>query len=57
MSIKEILTNEEIKELNERIDEILNQNDMPPVEQYERVEDIMLDYGLEMDYFPEVIRY
>lgn len=56
-SAREIIGDEEFNNLRtEFMDELCNE-DANPMEMYNNIEDLMLDYGLEMDYLFDVIGY
>ena len=56
-SAREIIGDEEFKNLRtEFMDELCNE-DTNPMEMYNNIEDLMLDYGLEMDYIFDVIGF
>lgn len=53
-SVEEILGEEQASELRAEIQEVLCSSD-DYIDVYEEVEQIMLDYGLEMDYIDQLI--
>ena len=56
-SAREIIGDEEFNNLQQDfMDELCNE-DANPMEMYDNIEDLMLGYGLEMDYIFDVIGY